>query len=64
MLEDSNATIKNENFVFPTADGTAQLFGRDHGVRGPTLGLEQLVRSENLWKTSRKLGEVPNDRNK
>ena len=35
-------------FRFPTADGTAKLFARDHGVREPTRRREQLVRSEDL----------------
>ena len=37
-----------EHFKFPIADGTAKLFGRDDGVREPTLREEPLVRSENL----------------
>ena len=43
-----NATEERETFRFPTADGTAKLFGRTHGVREPTLRREQLVRSEDL----------------
>ena len=43
-----NATKERETFRFPTADGTAKLFGRDHGVREPTLRRKQLARSEDL----------------
>ena len=39
---------KDDEFVFPTADGTAKLSGRDYEFRVPTLRREQLVRSENL----------------
>ena len=43
-----NATEGRETFGFQTADGTAKLFGRDHGVREPTSRREQLVKSEDL----------------
>ena len=39
---------RGKTFRFQTADGTAKLFGRDHGVREPTPRREQLVRSEDL----------------
>ena len=35
-------------FIFPILDGTAKLFGRDHGVRQSTLREEKPVRSEDL----------------
>ena len=42
-------TSKNgENFIFPIADGTAKLFGRDHEVRESTLRRDQPVMSEDL----------------
>ena len=39
---------KDDEFVFPFADGTAKLSGRDYEFRVPTLRREQPVRSENL----------------
>ena len=44
----SNNDRPGEIFIFSVADGTAQLFGRDTGVRESTLRLEQLVTSEDL----------------
>ena len=38
----------NEIFIFPVAEGTAKLSGRDHGVREPTLMRAQPVVSEDL----------------
>ena len=35
-------------FILPVADGTAKMFGRDHGVREPTLKLEEPAGSEDL----------------
>ena len=53
-----NATEGRDTFRFEAADGTAKLFGRDHGAREPTLRREQLVRSKDLkeenFKASRK----------
>ena len=37
---------KGGSVTFLIAEGTAKLFGRDHGVREPTPRREQLVRSE------------------
>ena len=37
-------------FIFPIAEGTAKLSGRDRGVREPTQLREQLVRIEDLSK--------------
>ena len=37
-----------EDFIFPVADGTAKLSGRDHEFREPTPRREQPVRSEDL----------------
>ena len=39
---------RREDFIFPTADGTAELSGRDHEFREPTLRQEQPVESEHL----------------
>ena len=39
---------KDDEFVFPFADGTAKLFGRDHEFREPTPKREQPVMSEDL----------------
>ena len=39
---------RGHNFMFPIADGAAKLFGKDHGVREPTLRREQLVRKADL----------------
>ena len=39
---------RSEDFIFPIADGTAKLSGRDHEFREPTLMWEQPVRSEDL----------------
>ena len=58
-------TQRGHNFLFPVAEGTAKLLGRDHGVREPTPRREQLVRSERSQKwTSRQFGKVSTDRNK
>ena len=38
----------DDEFVFPLADGTSKLSGRDHEFRVPTLRWEQPVRSEDL----------------
>ena len=38
----------DDEFVFPFADGTAKLSGRDHEFRVPTPRREQPVRSEDL----------------
>ena len=57
---------KGETIVHSTvAEGTAKLFGRDHGVQEPTPRREQPVRSERSQRrTSRQLGEFSTDRNK
>ena len=39
---------KGEEFIFPTADGAAQLFGRDYEFREPTPRRKQTVRIEGL----------------
>ena len=39
---------KDDEFIFPKADGTAKLSGRDYKFRVPSLRREQLVRSEDL----------------
>ena len=39
---------RGEHLIFPIADGTAKLCGRDHGVRETTPRREQPVRSEDL----------------
>ena len=39
---------KDDEFIFPTADGTAKLSGRDDEFRVPTLWREPTVRSEDL----------------
>ena len=39
---------KGEEFIFPKADDTAKLSGRDHEFREPTPRREQTVRRENL----------------
>ena len=41
-------TQKDGDFVFPVADGSAQLSGRDYEFQEPTLGRESTVRRENL----------------
>ena len=43
-----NSNKRCEHFVFPIADGTAKLFGRDCGVRESTPWREQPVRSGDL----------------
>ena len=37
-----------EEFIFPRAEGTAELSGTDYEFREPTLRREQLVGSEDL----------------
>ena len=39
---------KGEDFIFPFADGTAKVSGRDYKIREPTLRRERTVRSEDL----------------
>ena len=39
---------KDDEFVFPIADGRAKLSGREYGFRAPTRRREQPVRSEDL----------------
>ena len=39
---------KRDEFIFPAADGTAKLSGRDNEFREPTLKWEQPVGSEDL----------------
>ena len=39
---------KSDFFIFPIADGTAKLSGRDHGVRESTSIRDQPVRNEEL----------------
>ena len=41
-------SLKEKEFIFPVADGTAKLSGRDHEFRQPTLRRQQTVRSEDL----------------
>ena len=42
---------RGEEFLFPVADGTAKLSGKDHEFREPAQRQERLERSrpENLW---------------
>ena len=39
---------KGDEFIFPVADGTAKLPGKDHEFREPTLRRERTVRSEDF----------------
>ena len=39
---------KDGEFVFPVADGSATLSGRDHEFQEPTLGREHTAERENL----------------
>ena len=39
---------KGDEFIFPFADGTANVSGRDYEFREPTLSREPTVRSEDL----------------
>ena len=41
-------TQRDEEFVFPMADGSAKLSGRDYEFQEPTLRRESIVRKENL----------------
>ena len=41
-------TRKDEEFVFPVTDGTAELSGRDYEFQEPTLRRQSTVRRENL----------------
>ena len=51
-------TYKGDEFIFPVADGTAKLPGRDYDFREPTLRREQTVRSEDF---SRELQGEPGE---
>ena len=41
-------TQRDEEFVFPVADGSAKLSGRNYEFQEPTLRRESTVRRENL----------------
>ena len=41
-------TKKGDEFIFPIADGTAKLSGRDYEFREPTLRREQIARNEDF----------------
>ena len=41
-------TQKDDDFIFPVADGTAKLTGRGYEFREPALRQESAVRRENL----------------
>ena len=49
-------THKDGEIVFPVADGSATLFGRDYDFQEPTLRQESIVKRENL------IGESHGDR--
>ena len=49
---------QGDEFIFPEADGTAKLSGRDYEFRAPTLTREQTVRSEDF---SRELQGEPEE---
>ena len=53
---------KGEDFIFPKADGTAKLSGRDYEFREPTVRPEPTVRIEDLWRNPRRIGRVPTGR--
>ena len=54
--------IKERGFLFPAADGTAKLSGREHEFRVPTPRREQTVRSEELsGGDSRRTGRASTD---
>ena len=48
--ERSIDSTKGEEFIFPVADGTPQLSGRDYEFREPTLRREPTVRSDDFSK--------------
>ena len=51
---------KNDQFIFPIADGPAQLAGRDHEFREPTLRRERTARSGDCSRELEgELGESP-----
>ena len=54
---------KGWTFLFPVADGTAKLSGRDHEFREPTLWREQPVSERSERRTSRRTRRVSTDRN-
>ena len=50
---------KDDEFIFPIADGTAKFSGRDYEFRVPTVRREQTVKSEDLsGESSRRIGSV------
>ena len=53
---------KGDEFIFPFADGTAKLPGRDYEFREPTPRREQAVRRESQRRISRRAGRVSPDR--
>ena len=48
---------KDGEFVFPVADGSATLSGRDHEFQEPTLGREHTATTENFSRESQGDGE-------
>ena len=54
---------EGDEFIFPAADGTAKMSGRDHELREPTLRREQSERSEDFsGELQGELGRVSTDR--
>ena len=43
-----NTPRSGEHFIFPLADGTVKLSGREYGIRKSTFMRDQLARSEDL----------------
>ena len=63
ILEDSTrksywSDKKDDEFIFPFADGTAKLSGRGYEFREPSQSREPTVRSEDLSGASRWIGRV------
>ena len=55
-------TQKRDEFIFPVADGTAKLSGRDYDFREPTEAGTDRKERRSQWRTSRRTGRVSTDR--
>ena len=53
---------KDDMFILPIADGTAKLLGKVNEIREPSLRQESTIRSEDLWRSSTRIGRVSTDR--
>ena len=64
VADSDNPSQKGDEFIFPVADVTATLSGRDYEFREPTQRRKQTVGSEESeWRTSRRIWKSLNRQN-